>query len=459
MKQLEMIPEWQWAGHCTTGNSNKVWVACLAQECESGGPSSASPLPETAPVVFVSGYGAYGAALRLSAPQRLSWKAAQTVFQAKRREKAAKGYATVDAAPFLPQLGRPFGLSLVLPATPASPVSDPAPLPVPTAEVETPWRHTAALLKPIERERLLALLADESEGCPSPYGVSEKANGHRCLLDYDGQTLRAYNRKGCVTSAPPERALALCRLGHPFVIDGERLLGEQAGWFVAFDVLEWKGESLLALPYRSRMTRLVRGMFAAGLLRSERLTPLLRQAWENSTVAGLGVLLAVAGAARAHAVLTEVENTGLEGVVLRQLQAPYAEAGFKYKHLAEVDAFVIGIAPGISAGSLKLAMVRPPDQAIVEVGHVRSGLNDQDVRAIQSLLDQGQYPVFRVSYLPASTTGLSLVQPKTSMECLRDDKRPQECTTEQLGPAKAFLAALARPVSAIRTGAFVRNKR
>jgi ATP-dependent DNA ligase len=309
-----------------------------------------------------------------------------------------------------------------------------------------PWRHTAALVKPIERERLLALLADER----SSYGVSEKANGHRCLLEYDGHRLCAYNRKGVETSAPPEGAQALCRLGHPFVIDGERLLGEQAGWFVAFDVLEWKGESLLARPYRSRMTRLVRGMHAAGLLHSEQLTPLLRQAWENSTVAGLGVLLAVSGEVRARAVLTEVEETGLEGVVLRHLSATYTDAGFKYKVLAEVDAFVIGIAPGVSTGSLKLAMVRTEDRAIIEVGHVRSGLNDQDVHVVQALLEQGQYPVFRVRYLPASTTGLSLVQPQTSMECLRDDKQPQECTTAQLGAAKAFLVALAKPVKDVK---------
>ena len=458
MKYLQIVS--QWAGHCKNEKSDKVWAACLAREEEEGDPSvTSSTLTDMTPVVFVRGHGKNGAALIQSEPRQLTWKAAQFVFKEEQKKKMGKGYASVSFAPYVAKLGRPLGLPLVLPSSPAASgapaAPTPAPQPTPVAQPATPLRHTAALLKPMAREQLLALLADEGEGHPSSYGLSEKANGHRCFIDYDGSILRAYNRKGDLVSAPPEQAQALCRLGHPFVIDGERLLGEQAGWFAAFDVLEWKGERLLHMPYRDRMTRLVRGMRAAGLLHSERITPLLRQAWENSTVPGLGVLLAVQGAARAGAVLTEVEATGLEGVVLRHLSAPYAEAGFKYKVLAEVDAFVIGMVPGVSAGSLTLAMVRAEDRAIIEVGHVRSGLNDAEVRAVQTLVEQarqgkGTYPVFRVSYLPASTNGLSLVQPKTSMECLRDDKTPQECTTGQLGSAKAFLVKLAKPVKGVK---------
>jgi ATP-dependent DNA ligase len=133
-------------------------------------------------------------------------------------------------------------------------------------------------------------------------------------------------------------------------------------------------------------------------------------------------------------------------VVIRDLEAPYHIGGFKYKFLEEIDAFVIGVEPGISAGSLTLALIRPSDGAVIEIGHVRSGLTDVDVQTVKDRLAQGQFPVFRISYLPASTVGLSLVQPRTSLALMRQDKEVAECTTDQFGPEKAELIALARPV-------------
>jgi ATP-dependent DNA ligase len=161
------------------------------------------------------------------------------------------------------------------------------------------------------------------------------------------------------------------------------------------------------------------------------------------------VLLGVQGEVLTQNVLQEIQSTGGEGVVIRSLDAPYNTGGLKYKFLEEIDAFVIGIEPGVSAGSLILAMVRNTDRAIVEVGHVRSGLTDADIERVGGMLVRGLNPVFRVTYLPASTIGITLVQPKTSLDALRTDKEAHECTTDQFGQEKVTIIAQARPVSGI----------
>lgn len=450
MKHL-ILTDARIAGHCTTGTSNKVWTACLA--VESSEPVETAPavniatLLSTAEVVFLCGHGPYGAALRLEEPKKMSRTAAQKLLRTKWQEKAGKGYASVAFEPFLPSFGKPWGLPLLLPGSALSPTNVPEPpslLETPmTSTQETPvvFRYTAALVKAVAFDQMMALFR---EG----YTVSEKANGERCLVEFNGIEMVAYNRKGHLVSVPPEGALILQRLGHPFVADGERLMRDNSGQYVVFDVLEWDGEDMTALPYRKRLTRLVRGMHRAGLLKDVHLTPTIAQAQQNSVIPHLSVLLGVQGEPMVQNVLQEIQAVGGEGVVIRSLNASYARGGFKYKFLEDIDAFVIGIEPGISAGSLILAMVRP-DQAIIEVGHVRSGLTDADIERVRSMLMQGQNPVFRVTYLPASTIGITLVQPKTSMNCLRTDKAAHECTTDQFGQEKATVIAQACPVVGI----------
>lgn len=440
----------RFAGHCTTGTSNKVWAACIAVEQDGDARAiDLATVPASTEVIFLCGHAPYGAALRVEEPKKMSRQAAQNLLRKKWQEKAGKGYASVSFEPFVRSFGNPWRLSLLLPGSPPIPTSAPETptlLETPMASTpETPavFRYTAALVKAVTFDDMQALLRAGST-------ISEKANGERCLVEYRREEMVAYNRKGRLVSAPPEGALALQRLGHAFVVDGERLIREQAGHYVLFDVLEWDGEDLTALPYRTRMTRLVRAMHRVGLLEKARLTPTITQAQHNSTIPQLSVLLGVQGEALAQSVLQEIQAAGGEGVVIRSLDASYATGGFKYKFLEDIDAFVIGIEPGVSEGSLILGMVRPSDRAIIEVGHVRSGLIDANIQRVKGMLLRGENPVFRVTYLPASTIGISLVQPKTSMDCLRTDKAADECTTDQFGPEKATIIAQARPVVGIR---------
>ncbi len=448
MKHL-IITDTRIAGHCTTGTSNKVWTACIAVESsepeETVQAVNLAVLSSTAEVVFLCGHGPYGAALRLEEPKKMSRSAAQNLLRKKWQEKAGKGYATMAFEPLVTSFGKPGGLPLLLPGSALSPTNSPETptlqgTPVAsTGETASLFRHTAALVKAVTFDQMMVLFSEE-------YTVSEKANGERCLIAFDGTEMHAYNRQGRRVSAPPEGALVLRRLGHPFVVDGERLMREQAGHYILFDVLEWRGEDITACAYRTRMTPLVRALHGAGLLKEARLTPTIAQAQQNSPMPQLSVLLGVQGKGCASSVLQEIQIAGGEGVVIRSLDAPYATGGFKYKFLEDIDAFVIGIAPGVAEGSLILGMVRPSDHAIVEVGHVRSGLTGANIQQVREMILRGENPVFRVTYLPASTIGMTLVQPKTSMDAQRTDKAAHECTTDQFGPEKAAFIAQARPL-------------
>jgi ATP-dependent DNA ligase len=136
-------------------------------------------------------------------------------------------------------------------------------------------------------------------------------------------------------------------------------------------------------------------------------------------------------------------------VVVRRLFGDYQESPGKYKFVADLDAFVLGVNAGLAGGSLKLGVVRRADGAIIEVANVRSGLKDSDIAAVREMLDQGKRPVFTVTFLRPNTVGVLLQEPRSSMTLLRSDKEAAECTDEQYEPEKADLIAQAQPVPGI----------
>ena len=79
------------------------------------------------------------------------------------------------------------------------------------------------------------------------------------------------------------------------------------------------------------------------------------------------------------------------------------------------------------------------------MGSVRGGLKDADINRLAAMLGRGEQPVLQVEYLPVRTVGIKLVEPRTDISQLRSDKAATECTTDQFGPAKADLVAMAKP--------------
>jgi ATP-dependent DNA ligase len=242
----------------------------------------------------------------------------------------------------------------------------------------------------------------------------------------------------------PDGALPLAYLGCPFAIDGERLTGEQAGHFVAFDLLAWNGKDVKAQPFSERIATLEEALRSAGLI------PYGTPACAPLPVTGqypdnLTLVLPETDPQRARALLAWLGEQNREGVIARQMDASYelgdARYTKKFKFLAEIDGVVIGVKPGIATGSVSLGLIRRADGAMIDVGSVRSGLRDADIEGLAQMLREGKYPVLKVTYLPIRTVGIKLVEPRTSIRELRGDKLANECFADQLGPDKAALIA------------------
>jgi hypothetical protein len=441
MKHLLVLPEYVYAGHCTSGGSNKVWAACLAVEIDEQ-QTIPPPVGETTEVVYLSVWGRHGSNLSIGAPKQLPMKNALKLFTGKCREKDGEAYVHVAFAPFLSAFGRPLGLALVA-AEGVGQRGGGEPSASQGGQMPSSLGYVACNVRAIDERRLRHMLADPG------FGITEKVNGERCLIRSDGQELVAYNRKGQQMSAPPVGAFHLLRLGCPFVIDGERLTGELGGHYVAFDLLEWGAEPYTAYPYSQRILTLVQALLQDGLSRTGVPTPTHLLARANSTVTDLALLASVSGAEQAARTLEAVRASSGEGVVLRNLSGDYATEPFKFKFTSDIDAFVISVNEGLSGGSLKLGLVRHTDGAVICVGNVRAGLTEANIASVGAMLAAGQRPVFTVTYLPKRTVGIQLVEPTAGMTMLRTDKDPAECTTEQFGAEKAEFIAQAVPVSGI----------
>jgi len=429
----------QWAGHYLGGGSDKLWAGAYTQDGQ-----------------FLSKWGRRGAALQKGEKPVADQAAAKKVFEKKRNEKISEGYqavpfdnSTYGISSFDPALA---GVTAAAPSTVGGSNADGTD-PTTAANLTTMPAATTSCyatshVMPLELAELEAALAEAA--C----GVSEKVNGERCVVACEGlgQPVRAYNRRGSEVSNAPHAALALAKLGCQFVIDGERLTGDKGGQYVAFDLLEWQGENLREWPYKERIATLEQALTHSGLIALAAATIVVTTTTLSAggAASGLHLLVAEVDYARAREVVTQIQQAGGVGIIVRTLSAPYQAGDTRYvrkfKFLADLDAIVIGTRPGIATGSATLGLIRPSDGAIIEVGNVRSGLNDNDLCRLAEMLAQGEIPVLKVSYLPVRTVGIKLVEPKTSIRELRTDKLAHECTTEQLGQAKAAMVTAARPV-------------
>ncbi len=402
-----------WAGHYAQGGSDKVWGGA-ARGC-----------------TFVSTWGRRGGALQRGEKTLKTAEAALALFRKKAREKAAEGYKSIA-------FGDPvYGVPVLVGPDPAAVAGD-ATVATPMTVAPKPSVYATGRVLPMDEAELDACLASPN------HGVSEKINGERCVVAFDGAALTAYNRKGQPVSTVPIAAQSLAALGHPFVLDGERTTGAQAGGYVIFDLLEWDGADMRSLPYSRRIETARAALIEHGLAGSS--GPAL-----EGDGTGLALLSAEADPIAGRVVVDAVMARGGEGVVICTLDAPYVEGDTRHvrkiKFLADLDAFVVRVNPGLATGSVTLGLVRPSDGAMIEVCNVRSGLTDGDIAALNERVTRGERPVLTVEYLPARTVGVRLVEPKarTSAGLARTDKTWQECHTTQLGAAKADLVGGAKP--------------
>lgn len=99
------------------------------------------------------------------------------------------------------------------------------------------------LLKPIDEEILEKYITDDE------YGAQEKYDGHRKMLQRNGQSVISINRKGEVVGFPVELETSCLELSlQRFTVDGEEI----GNRFYAYDIVEKDGEDLKSLPYLER---------------------------------------------------------------------------------------------------------------------------------------------------------------------------------------------------------------
>jgi len=400
-----------WAGHYAQGGSDKVWGGAVTGR------------------TFISTWGRRGGALQRGEKTLKTAEDALKLFRKKAQEKASEGYKEIA-------FGDPiYGVPVLVEVGQGSDAGG-ATVASPSPALPKPSVYATGHVLPMDEAELDACLLSPR------HGVSEKINGERCIVAYDGATLTAYNRKGQQVSTVPVSAQPLARLGHPFVLDGERGTGPLAGGYVVFDLLKWNGADMRGEPYSRRIATVRAALVESGLVAAA--GPML-----DGDGAGLSVLTAENDPEAGRAIVDAVAARGGEGIVIRTLDAPYVEGDTRHvrkiKFLADLDAFVVRVNPGLATGSVTLGLVRPEDGAVIEICNVRSGLTDADIAALDAQLRGGARPVLTVEYLPARTVGVRLVEPKvrtgSSDGVARGDKTWQECHTTQMGAAKGALFA------------------
>jgi len=390
----------QWAGSFQGGGSDKVWA-----------------IAQIGNTVY-SRWGKRGLGLQSGEKPCADEQAATKLYNSKLAEKQREGYQPV-------QFGDPtYGIAAWFAADTQGEAAMPPPLPL-VREVNT--RFLATRLK-------ATILDDIIQRVRGGWGLTEKVNGNRCLLHFDGETITAYNRIGQKQSGIPQGTAELVRLGTTFTIDGEWI----PTGYVMFDLLELNGKDYRQETFKNRIQALEEALRAAGLITT---------ASPVHDTDGAALQLLVPGGLEWLNIIQE--KAGVEGIVARNPEAVYlgspnpTDSILKFKFLDEIDCFVIQTKPGRATGSVMLGIVRESDGAILNIGSVRSGLLDTDIMSLTEAIQRGERPVLRVQYLGARTVGIALVEPKTNMEMRRNDKTWAECTTAQYAANKGEIIAAA----------------
>lgn len=231
----------------------------------------------------------------------------------------------------------------------------------------TPYQHTEKenqvtgilpqLLNPIEEPEVSRLLEDPT------WCLQEKFDGKRILLQKQGDTVTAINRKGLAIGMVSSIGISAQKVSGNFLIDGE-CVGDV---LYAFDVLEVDGENHRPRSYQQRYVALMN---------------LLAQTMQNH------ILLAETAFApgQKRDFLHWLRRENKEGCVFKRLEAPYTPGRpnsggpqLKHKFYATCSAVVASINEKRSVGLRLLNgqgwlpvgnVTIPPNQGIPAVGAV-----------------------------------------------------------------------------------------
>jgi bifunctional non-homologous end joining protein LigD len=264
--------------------------------------------------------------------------------------------------------------------------------------------QAAQLLNPIEPEDVPGLLADDH------VIAQQKLDGNRVLV-HVGETLRATNRSGQLTTIHASILAALESIPAGTVIDGELVPGADGPVYWLFDVLQIADEDLRKLGYLERWQRL-----------DAEIEPAIDHP--------IRILDYAHGHAAKQALYERLLAANAEGIVFKYADAHYqpgrpSSGGKQLKHKFVKSADVVILE---NAGNAYLMAVYDGDE-LREVGKVFAGTTNESRVELDDRLATGERPVAEVRYLYA-TEDEQLYQPVFIR--LRDDKPANECLRSQL---------------------------
>ena len=238
------------------------------------------------------------------------------------------------------------------------------------------------------------------------YGVQQKFDGERTLIHVERHSITAYNRDGLTSRISKEilsQAQRFTPLA-PLMFDGEWI--RQVKSFYSFDLLELEGTNLRNQKFIDRIGHL-------GEILQPRATSLIHAARTEIEEAGK------------IALLTQIRDSNLEGIVLKRLAGLYTlrREPRDYKHKFTHDASFIVLRRNQKA-SVDLG-VYDDNHKIVEVGSVkiRNAYFDRNLK-------DGVGTVLEIRYMHAFSDSNQIYQPR--MIAIRKDVHPDDCLLSQL---------------------------
>lgn len=241
------------------------------------------------------------------------------------------------------------------------------------------------------------------------FGGEEKHNGERRTIVKDASGIRDFNREGNRGKGLPAHIINML-MAHPlpsFTIDCEW----EKGVVVVLDVLVLGGLNFAPQPYAKRKE-------AAHL------------AFDNQSNY-IRVTRTVTGRAAKAALVATLEANNAEGVVFKDLTAPWrpgrSEQHFKLKFVKDMDVIVIGPSPE-GHNSVRVGVYNKQGRLIDICGVSLNGKPSVKV---------GDILCIKYLYATQKDGVMHAVQPRLLF--VRTDKKAEECTTAQMVVNKNFL--------------------
>lgn len=144
--------------------------------------------------------------------------------------------------------------------------------------------------------------------------MQEKHDGERRPVRVENGVVSAVNKEGVSSALPQNLVDDALLIGSDVLFDGE-VIGER---YVAFDLLEWQGQSLREQPYRTRFAK-------------------LHEVFSNVAFSGIEITNSADTPAQKKALYENLKAHGSEGVVFKKADAAYApgrpaSGGSQLKH-------------------------------------------------------------------------------------------------------------------------------